>query len=166
MRVKQYRDASIYLEVFPYPILSSLSFILSNGTQMQLPALLMKSFPVPIETSFKIYPQSPRKFPLTPIIQVFSLAGEEGREEFLHSFQQLRSYNDEIETWNREEIPFLSQIVPRVFQLQKEHNQPSTMPHIYIATRPTRLCKSCGESKLQTNVWEAGILTTRPQQIP
>ena len=34
-----------------------------------------------------------------------------GRNEgirFVSRFQQLRSYRDEIETWNREEIPFSS----------------------------------------------------------
>ena len=51
-----------------------------------------------------------------------------------------------------------------VFQFQKGHRQPSTMPHIYKATRPTRL-------EIQRNLepahaWETGILTTRPGQIP
>ena len=36
-----------------------------------------------------------------------------GRNCVLHRFQQLRSYHDEIEIRNREEIPFSSLIVPR-----------------------------------------------------
>ena len=38
---------------------------------------------------------------------------KEGRNWVLHRFQQLRSYRDEIETRNREEIPYSSRIVPR-----------------------------------------------------
>ena len=38
---------------------------------------------------------------------------KEGRNLVLRRFQQLRSYHDEIETWNREEIPYSSRIVPR-----------------------------------------------------
>ena len=38
---------------------------------------------------------------------------KEGRHGVLHHFQQLRSYHDEIETQNREEILFSSQIVLR-----------------------------------------------------
>ena len=38
---------------------------------------------------------------------------KEGRNWVLCHFQQLRSYRDEIETWNREEIPNSSRIVPR-----------------------------------------------------
>ena len=36
-----------------------------------------------------------------------------------------------------------------VFQLQKHHRQPYTMPHIYIATRPTNQWGSCRDSNLQ-----------------
>ena len=36
----------------------------------------------------------------------------EGRNWVLRRFQQLRSYRDEIETRNREEIPYSSRIVP------------------------------------------------------
>ena len=36
-----------------------------------------------------------------------------GRNWVLCRFQQLRSYHDEIETWNREEIPYSLRIVPR-----------------------------------------------------
>ena len=39
--------------------------------------------------------------------------GKEGRNWALRRFQQLRSYRDEIETRNREEIPYSSRIVPR-----------------------------------------------------
>ena len=38
---------------------------------------------------------------------------KEGRNWVLRRFQQLRSYRDEIETRNREEIPYSSRIVPR-----------------------------------------------------
>ena len=38
---------------------------------------------------------------------------KEGRNWALRRFQQLRSYRDEIETRNREEIPYSSRIVPR-----------------------------------------------------
>ena len=38
---------------------------------------------------------------------------KEGRNWVLRRFQQLRSYRDEIETQNREEIPYSLQIVPR-----------------------------------------------------
>ena len=36
-----------------------------------------------------------------------------GRNWVLRRFQQLRSYHDEIETRNREEIPYSLRIVPR-----------------------------------------------------
>ena len=50
-----------------------------------------------------------------------------------------------IATRSKRGIPFSSRIVPREFvQLQKDHRQPFTTPHIYIATRPTR---SWGDSK-------------------
>ena len=67
---------------------------------------------------------------------------KEGRNWVLCRFQQLKSYRDEIETRNREEIPYSSQIVPikgSFCLLQKDHRQSSTTPHIYIATWPTRL---------------------------
>ena len=38
---------------------------------------------------------------------------KEGRNWVLRRFQQLRSYHDEIETRNWEEIPYSSRIVPR-----------------------------------------------------
>ena len=38
---------------------------------------------------------------------------KEGRNWVLRRFQQLRPYRDEIETRNREEIPYSSQIAPR-----------------------------------------------------
>ena len=40
-------------------------------------------------------------------------SGKEGRNWVLHRLQQLRSYRDEIETRNREEIPYSSRIVLR-----------------------------------------------------
>ena len=36
---------------------------------------------------------------------------------FLRCFQQLRSYRDETETWNWEEILFISRVVPRLFSV-------------------------------------------------
>ena len=46
-------------------------------------------------------------------IHIFTERVKEGRNWVLRSFQQLRSYRDEIETRNREEIPYSSRIVPR-----------------------------------------------------
>ena len=37
---------------------------------------------------------------------------KEGRNLVLRRFLQLRSYRGEIETWNRQEIPYSSRIVP------------------------------------------------------
>ena len=61
-----------------------------------------------------------------PLCTLYKLKGElkahihislyerkEGRNWVLRRFQQLRSYRDEIETQNREEIPYSSRIVPR-----------------------------------------------------
>ena len=58
---------------------------------------------------------------------------------FVRCFQQLRSYCDEIETRNRKKFPSLHEKfqVQGVFQLQKDHKQSSTTPHIYIATPAT-----------------------------
>ena len=44
--------------------------------------------------------------------------------------------------------------------------QPSTMPHIYIATIPTGLWSSSRDSNLQPHTREPGIVTTRPWWIP
>ena len=41
------------------------------------------------------------------------LPWKEERNWVLRRFQQLRSYRDEIETQNREKIPYSSRIVPR-----------------------------------------------------
>ena len=61
-----------------------------------------------------------------------------GREEgFSQRFQKLRLFRNEIETQNQEEIPYTLRIVQGVFELQKDNRQPSTMPHICIATRQT-----------------------------
>ena len=46
-----------------------------------------------------------------PILVI--LSRKEGRNWVLRRSQQLRSYRDEIETGNWEEIPYSSQIVPR-----------------------------------------------------
>ena len=72
-----------------------------------------------------------------------------------------------IETRNREEIPFSSQIVPGVVQLQKDHySQSSTTPHIYIATRLTSHGNPAETrtSKLMLGI-KPGIVTNRPRQI-
>ena len=45
---------------------------------------------------------------------------KEGRNWVLRRFQQLRSYRDEIETCNREEIPYSSRIVPRGLSVAEE----------------------------------------------
>ena len=84
----------------------------------------------------------------------------------LRRFQQLRSYSNEIETRNREEIPFSSQIVPRGLSVAEGPRQPSSTLHIYIATRSIRIWRSSRDSNLQTHAWEPGIVTTRPRQIP
>ena len=49
------------------------------------------------------------------MINIFLVLGKmkEGRNWVLRRFQQLRSYHDEIETRNREEIPYSSRVVPR-----------------------------------------------------
>ena len=44
---------------------------------------------------------------------------KEGRNWVLPRFQQLRSYRDEIETRNREEIPYSSRIVTRGLSVAK-----------------------------------------------
>ena len=53
-------------------------------------------------------------------------SGKEGISRVLRRFQQLRSYRDEIETRNREEIPYSSRIVPRGFSVAEG---PKTVPH-------------------------------------
>ena len=53
-----------------------------------------------------------------------------------------------------------------VFQLQKDHRQPSTTPHIYIASGPTRFGVSGGDSNFGPNALEPDIVTTRPRRIP
>ena len=71
---------------------------------------------------------------------------KEERIGLLHWFHQLSSYHDKIETRNRKEIPFSSWIFPRGLSVQKNHRQFCTMPHVYIATRPTRFCKDPAET--------------------
>ena len=44
----------------------------------------------------------------------------EGRNGILHRFQQLRSYREETETRNQEEIPFSSQMVPSGLSVTEE----------------------------------------------
>ena len=64
-----------------------------------------------------------------------------------------KSYRDEIETLNWDEIPF------------KYHRQSFKTPHVYIATRPTRLWGSSGDLNLQIHTWDPTIVTTGPWQI-
>ena len=51
---------------------------------------------------------------------------KEGRNWVLRRFQQLRSYRDEIETQNREEIPYSSRIVLRGLSVAEG---PQTVPN-------------------------------------
>ena len=65
---------------------------------------------------------------------------KERRNGVLRRFQQLRSYRDETETPEPGGNSLLFAISSKgVFQLHKDHRQSSTMPRIYIASRPTRL---------------------------
>ena len=52
-------------------------------------------------------------FSSLPLTSYSILRKKEERNWVLRRFQQLRSYPDEIETRNREEIPYSSRIVPR-----------------------------------------------------
>ena len=53
-----------------------------------------------------------------------TLKVKEGRFWVLRRFQQLRSYCDEIDTWNRKEIPYsIYKHLQGVFQLQKDQRQ-------------------------------------------
>ena len=64
----------------------------------------------------------------------------QGKEGWvLRRFQQSRSYRDEIETRDREEIPFSSRKVLRGLIVVEDHTHPYTTLLFYIATRPTRL---------------------------
>ena len=47
------------------------------------------------------------------ILHTYIQGRKEGSNWVLRRFQQLRSYRDESETRNREEIPYSSQKVPR-----------------------------------------------------
>ena len=69
---------------------------------------------------------------------IMSFWWKEGKNGVLRRFLLLRSYRNETENRNREEISFSARIFQGVFQLQKNHRKP-TMQDIYIATRPTRL---------------------------
>ena len=68
------------------------------------------------------FSDSARNFGLGTTLKPFGLRrlnksaralGPEGRNWVLRRFQKLRSYHDEIETRNQEEIPYSSRIVPR-----------------------------------------------------
>ena len=63
----------------------------------------------------------------------------------LRRFQQLKSYRDENMKPGKNSLLFTISS-KGVFQLQKHHGQPLTMPHIYIAIRPTHLRGSSGDS--------------------
>ena len=58
-------------------------------------------------------------------------------------------------------------MVPRSFLLQKYHRQPSTTPHMYIATRSSCLWGSDGDSSLRPRAWAlgGGKHFTRPRRI-
>ena len=62
--------------------------------------------------------------PVLAAVSINGLKGEMlGRKEgmgFLRLFQQLRSCRNEVETRNREEIPFFSQMVSRGLLIAKE----------------------------------------------
>ena len=36
----------------------------------------------------------------------------------------------------------------------KDYTQPSTTPHVYIATRPTRFCRDLADSNVRTHTWD------------
>ena len=82
------------------------------------------------------------------------------------SYVPLNSLGHIATRWKPEEIPFSSQIVPMGVSVAEGHRQLSTMPHIYIATRPTPFWGSSRNSNLQTHAWEPGIATTWPPMIP
>ena len=60
--------------------------------------------------------------------------GDDFYAGFLRRFQQLRSYSDEMEPWNQDEIPCF---IKKFYQLQKHHRQHFTKPLIYIVARLT-----------------------------
>ena len=63
----------------------------------------------------------------------------DGRNGFLRRFQQLRSYREEIETRDREKIPFSSQIHVVTRYLSVAEGPALHNAHIYKATRPIGL---------------------------
>ena len=91
---------------------------------------------------------------------------EEGWNGFLRHFQHLRSNRDEIETPNRKEIPFSSQIVPRGLSVAE---RPWTVLHNASHLYSDQADPLGDPAEIQT--WEltlgaTGIVTTRPRQIP
>ena len=99
-------------------------------------------------SGYKIINRIPLTFTFTTGLPQ-RLSGLKRKDDgFLHvrHFQKLRSYRDEIETWSRcEIIPFLRKYLRGMFQLQKDHRQPSTTPHIW---------GSSGDSNLRAYAWE------------
>ena len=53
---------------------------------------------------------------------------KKGGKGVLRRFQQLSSYRNETEIWNREEFPCLREYFQGVFQLQEGHRQLFTTP--------------------------------------
>ena len=88
--------------------------------------------------------------------------GKVGRNWVLHRFQQLnRSYRDEIETRNREEIPYSSRIVPMgSFCCRRTIDRPSQR-RTFIKRPGQPAWGSSRDSNLRTHAWEPGIVTTR-----
>ena len=80
----------------------------------------------------------------------------------LHRFQQHRSYRNEKHGTGKKSSSLYEQF-QGVFQLQRDHRQSYTTPHIYKGTRPARyFWGPSGDSNLQTHAWELGVVTTRP----
>ena len=97
-----------------------------------------------------------------------------GRFGVLRRFQQLRSYRDEIETRNLEEIPLSLQKVQGDIQLQKDHRQPSTTSHIIeqpgksaIVRTQRRLqpANSCSGARCHNHLATADPLPINPLRV-
>ena len=94
---------------------------------------------------------------------------KEGKEEmrFYIAFNSLDHITTRRKPWTgRNSLLFTHSSKGSFSYKRTMHRQPSTMPHIYIANRPTRLCGFSWESNLRSHTWEPGIVTTRPRQIP
>ena len=90
----------------------------------------------------------------------------EGKNWGFRRFQQLRSYRNEIETRNREEIPYSSLIVPRgnsvadgpYTALHNDEHLYGDQAHPLGDPAETRTC--------ELTLGRPGIVTTRPRRIP